>query len=92
MASPLTDTTPILAVLGGGIVLLICSTLATVVWRRADVTIGAILWAGSSAAAHPERYVQPAKVATVRAISMVGAGLFLAGVLVLLVQGVWRLL
>lgn len=42
MASLLTDMTPVLALVGGGIVLLICSTVSTVVWRRADVTIGEI--------------------------------------------------
>jgi hypothetical protein len=47
------------------------------------VSVTTLLWAGSKAAAHPERYVKEERVATVRLINLAGVCLFLAGVLLL---------
>jgi hypothetical protein len=64
--------------------------LATIAWRRADQTIPSIFWAGSNVAAHPERYVQPGRVAVVRAFNVAGVLLWLIGVLMILWRAIVR--
>jgi len=57
--------------------------VATIAWRKPAVSVRTLLWAGSEAAAHPERYVKEERVAIVRGLNMIGVSLFLLGVLLL---------
>ena len=66
-----------------GFTLGICANVASLIWRREEVTSAALWWAGSDLAAHTERYVRPDRVAVVRALYLAGVGLILAAVVVL---------
>jgi hypothetical protein len=90
MPLPTFDRAIVLALFATGVVLVLSGTVSAFVWRKADVTLGALFWAGSGGAAHPERYVRPDKVRVVRVLNLTGVGLFLLGVLVLLGAGVLR--
>lgn len=80
-----------IALMLAGVTVAFCGAVAGTLWRREGVKIRALFWAGSSAAAHPERYVRPDRVRIVRALNLIGVSLFLSGVLVLVGQGLWRL-
>jgi hypothetical protein len=90
MLIPTSDRAIVLALLATGFALALFGTVSAFVWRKAGVTPGALFWAGSSAAAHPERYVRPDKVRVVRVLNLTGVGLFLMGVLVLIGAGLLR--
>jgi hypothetical protein len=90
MAATLPSSVLPLALLLAGVVLGLCSGMAALVWRNAGVTLEALWLAGSSAAAHPDRYIRPDRVRAFRVLIIAGLGLFLAGVLVLVIQGLWR--
>jgi hypothetical protein len=90
MPIPTSDRAIVLALLATGIALALSGTVASFVWRKADVTLGALFWAGSGAAAHPERYVRPDRVRVVRVLNLTGVGLFLMGVLFLVGAGLLR--
>jgi hypothetical protein len=90
MPIPPSDRAIALALLAAGIALALSGAVSAFVWRKADVTPGALLWAGSRAAAHPERNVRPDKVRVVRVLNLTGVGLFLVGVLFLVGAGVLR--
>lgn len=66
-----------------GIGLLFVGSLMTRIWRKDGVTGATIFWAGSYAAAHPERYVKPHRVFVVKCVNAAGAVLFLVGVLII---------
>lgn len=89
MTSASATSTLSLALLVAGLALAICGTAASFVWRKAGVTGWALWMAGSSAVAHPERYVRPDRVRAIRILNMSGMTLFLAGVLVLVARGLW---
>ena len=80
----------VLALLATGIAFAFSGAVSAFVWRKADVTAGALFWAGSRAATHPERYVRPDKVRVVRVLNLTGVGLFLLGVLALVGAGLLR--
>lgn len=75
-----------LILLGGGTALAAGSALGASVWRRADVPLSALLWAGSQAAIHPERFIRPGRVGAVRVLGAAGVTLFLLGVVALFLQ------
>jgi hypothetical protein len=81
----ISPTVPI-AILLAGIAVGLLGVLATIAWRRPGQTIASLFWAGSTIAAHPERYVVPERVAAVRVVNMTGVVLWLVGVLVI----VWK--
>jgi hypothetical protein len=66
-----------------GIALILCGNAAALAWRKQGITVGAFLSAGSTAAAHPERYVRPDRVRIVRVLFVTGVGFVLASVVVL---------
>ena len=72
-----------LALLLAGATVAVCGAVAGTVWRREGVKVRDLFWAGSSAAAHPERYVRPERALIVRTLNFLAVGLFLSGVLVL---------
>jgi hypothetical protein len=75
-----------LALMAAGTGVLLVGAVAAFFWRNrsAGVTTSAIYWAGSSLAAHPERYIRPDRVRAIRVMNLAGVGLFLSGVLVIL--------
>jgi hypothetical protein len=91
MVATLPSTVLGLALLLAGVALCLCSAMAALVWRNAGVTLEALWSAGSSAAAHPDRYIRPDRVRAFRVLSTAGVGLFLAGALVSFIQGLWRI-
>ncbi len=75
-----------LVMMGSGTALLVVTNaLAATVWRRADVSYCALMWSGSQAAIHPERFIRPGRVGAVRMLSASGVTLFLLGVVAALV-------
>lgn len=72
----------------GGVVLGLIGVVVTGLSRRQGVTWSTLFWAGSTAAAHPERYVKPERVVTVRRINHLAVSLFLVGVLILVARSV----
>lgn len=69
-----------------GFLLLICCTVASFGWRKDGVSAEEVWAAGSKAVAHPERYFRPDCVPVVRAMSYLGVGLWLAGVVVMVAK------
>jgi uncharacterized iron-regulated membrane protein len=69
-----------------GMAIAIFGIVATVLWRKKDVTLGNLVWAGSKLAAHPERYVRPDRLALVRALAFTGVALFLIGAVLAVIQ------
>jgi hypothetical protein len=82
--------TPVIALLMAGTALNICGAVATLIWRKEGVTVAALWLAGSTAAAHPERYVRPDRVRIVRVLNMTGVSLALVGVLALVARALWH--
>jgi hypothetical protein len=70
----------------GGFVLLLCCALGSFGWRKDGVSSEELWAAGSNAAAHPEKYFRPDRVPVVRTMSYLGVGLWLAGVVVMVVK------
>ena len=65
-----------------GAAVLLCCGLAAFSWRRDGVSAAELWMAGSRGAADPERYIRPDRVLVVRVLNYIGAGLWLAGVLI----------
>jgi len=82
----------VLTLMLGGIVVGVVGMCVTAVGRRPDLTLPALLWAGSDLAAHPERYVMPRLLGAVRVLNLLSVGLFSAGALTLAFHAVARLL
>jgi hypothetical protein len=82
----------VVALFGSGVALAVFSAGATFVWRRPGLTFGELFWAGSSAAAHPERYVRSDRLTAIRVLNIAGVSLIVASVLISLVRGIWPLL
>jgi hypothetical protein len=57
------------------------ATLAMVLWRRDGVSWTDVVWAGSTAAAHPGQYVRSERVKVIRFLTFLTASLFLAAAL-----------
>ena len=72
-----------LTLLLSGVVILLAGLAATTAWRKPAISLKSLLWAGSKAAAHPERYVKEERTHVVRGLHALGVSLFLLGVLVL---------
>jgi preprotein translocase subunit Sss1 len=66
-----------------GVGFLLIGVVMTRIWRKDGVTGAMLFWAGSYAAAHPERYVKPQRVFVVKCVNVTGIGLFLVGVLII---------
>ena len=66
-----------------GVGFLSIGVVLTRLWRKDEITGAMLFWAGSDAAAHPERYVKPQRVFLVRCMNGTGVGLFLIGVIVM---------
>jgi hypothetical protein len=73
----------VIVLMVGGVLMSIAGTCVATVARRPEITLRALFWAGSDAAAHPERYVKPELLGAVRAVSLLGVGLFATGALIL---------
>jgi hypothetical protein len=86
MEFTLRDVVPIVMLTGVGFGLI--GVVMTRIWRKDGVTGAMLFWAGSDAAAHPERYVKPQRVFVVQCVNLTGVGLFLVGVLIV----VWAML
>lgn len=69
-----------------GLVLLLGCALASFGWRKDEVSAAELWLAGSKAAAHPEKYFRPDRVPVVRTMTYLGVGLWLAGVVVIVVK------
>ena len=78
--------TSVLALMLGGCLVLLVGFIATLAWRRPDVTIRNILLSGSDVGARPERYVREGRVRDVSRINLFGVCLFLSGVVVIVVE------
>lgn len=77
-----------LMISGAGIALL--GTIASVVWRKIDLTIPEVFWAGSKIVAYPEKYVREDRVTIVKTVYLVGICLFLIGLLLILSYPFWK--
>jgi hypothetical protein len=88
MPLPPTERAIAFSMFWAAIVFLLFGAVSTFVWRKPGLTRQAVFWAGSRAAAHPERYVRRDRVWIVRMLSVTGATLFLLAVVALLVMGV----
>jgi hypothetical protein len=75
-----------------GVLVSIAGICITTVARRPEITLRALFWAGSDAAAHPERYVKPEQLGAVRAANFLGVGLFATGALILAFHAIAGLL
>jgi hypothetical protein len=73
----------ILASLGGGIIVGIAATVASLGWLKPEVSLKKWYWAGSDVAAHPERYFVPEGVTMLRRLFLVSVCMFLAGLVAL---------
>jgi hypothetical protein len=51
-----------------------------VVWRQPEVTVRRLLWSGSDAAVHPERFVDTRHLTAIRLLNLLAAALLLLGV------------
>jgi hypothetical protein len=77
----------VLSLFFAGVLISLVGTVAATLWRRADISIGALIWAGHNLAAYPERYVRPERVRVVRTIYIVGVLLSVMAVGLLLLAG-----
>jgi hypothetical protein len=66
--------------MGGGLLLGITATLASLAWRKPEVSLKKWYWAGSDLAAHPERYFLTAALTPLRRLFLLSACLWLAGI------------
>ena len=69
--------------MGGGLLVGIAATLASLAWRRPEVSLKKWYWGGSDLAAHPERYFLPEAVSPLRRLFLLSVCLWLAGVVAL---------
>jgi hypothetical protein len=79
--------TIVVALMLSGIAVNLIGVLAMTIWRKPGVTIGDLVSAGSSAAAHPKTYVKQDRVRVVRILYLTGTAMFLTGVLTILALG-----
>jgi hypothetical protein len=75
----------------GAVMALVGAAVGTLA-RKPEVTVSELLRAGSSLAAHPERYVAQEHVRLVRTLNWTSVAAFLVGVLALLLAGAARFL
>ena len=73
----------VIAVMLAGVLASVLGTCIAIWARRSEMTPGALFWAGSDVAAHPERYVKPGVLGTVRVVYLVAAALLVTGALTL---------
>jgi hypothetical protein len=71
----------VIALMLSGVTIAMAGMVAAVLWRNDGVTARDLVWAGSTAAAHPERYVRPERLTAVRRLNLTGVALFLIGAL-----------
>ena len=83
--TPLIKVLVIAMMLGGAIIAMV-GALAAVLWRKNGLASKDLLWAGSAVAAHPERYVRPERIMTVRLVILAGLTLFLLGAILAMIQ------
>jgi hypothetical protein len=74
----------VLIVMLTGVGFMLIGVVMTRIWRKDGITGAMLFWAGSSAAAHPDRYVKPQRVFVVKCVNVTGVSLFLVGVLIVL--------
>lgn len=82
----------VIALMLGGVLASVVSLCITTVARRQDITLRALFWAGSDAAAHPERYVKPEMLGAVKSLNFLGVGLFVTGALIMAFHAIAGLL
>jgi len=83
----ITIQTAVIVLLVSGITISLCGSIATLFWRKREISKLDLFWAGSRAAAHPEDYVRAERVQPVKILHLIGVFLFLTGVLILLTCG-----
>ena len=87
-----TSRITVLALMISGVLVMLVGVAVMILARRHDVGVRTLFWAGSNAAAHPERYVRPDFLSTIRVLNLLGVGLFATGAIILAAEAAARLL
>jgi hypothetical protein len=73
-----------------GMFFLVLGAIGATFWRKKEVSLLKLFWAGSEAGAHPEKYVRQDRVKVVKVLNLAGAFLFMMGVLVMVGYSIWK--
>lgn len=79
-------TSTVVAVMFAGLLISMLAMCIAVLARRPELTPGALFWAGSNLVAHPERYVKPEALGAFKAVSFLGAAVFVTGAFISVFQ------
>ena len=80
--------TVVLASMLSGVFLALLGAILGVLLRRPEISLTEVLFAGSSLATHPERFVRPSIVKPMKMLNLVGVLLFLLGIVLVLSRAI----
>jgi hypothetical protein len=73
-----------------GMFFLVLGAIGATFWRKKEVSLLKLFCAGSAVRGHSEKYVRQDRVKVVKVLNLVGAFLFLMGVLVMVGYSIWK--